>query len=184
MERTVQTIKSVTKGESISAVPLKCPTCSGKLEFIDGDLYKCLYCGTLSRFADGKFENGTKKSTVDDIKAKPIESATNPTIEELNDGTRKTQTVVSVDKRKKRKAIVGTMFLTDFGIIVEYIDKFGHENSLSKGLICLLIMIGANMAILAAALYGDKIFRAKKENSDNQTTTNEEVVKRNGGMRA
>ena len=180
MDRLIQTIKSVTKSEGISVKPLSCPKCgSGELKFIKDDLCQCEYCGVLSSIVDGKLVAGIDESNEKNIKEKLTEEAMKPIVDALNDGTRETQTIVSVDENKNdRPTLVElTMYLIISVLMILYGDIMGKKEVLA--IVCKWLGYGG----LPLATFGIvNTLSDRKKVSENESTDTEEVVRKNGGM--
>ena len=177
MERIIKTIKNVTKSEGISVEPLRCPSCGGgKLVFIGDDTYQCSYCDGFAKLVGGKIVADIDESNGKNIKEQLTEEAMKPIVDALNDGTRETQTIVSVDKEsKKEKGVsIANIIFIDVCVFILYFGIIGYEGLANK-IVSNFIVCALNYYMLK---YGRKPFGNKNKDNDESPDT-EEIVENN-----
>lgn len=178
MGREVLTINEDIKPAILS---LECPQCGGRLTFVKGDHYQCSYCDTYAKLINGEFVKEADEEFTQGIKKELTEESLQSIIDALNDGTRETQTIVSVDKKSKKKPSIFNILFIDLCVTILYIEIVGLGTIKGAIYVALIAILNGYMMACRCMSQGN---RNEDDNSQNniESTDTEVLVKKNGRM--
>ena len=151
-EREIRNIKSVNKSR-INLNSFKCPDCGARLVIKDEALY-CLLCKKFPTEINYVSEEVEEKINLENDKEQKEETSIPKSAEELDDGTRKKQTVVTVEKvesnkkkshKKRRKVLLG-LAMAALSLVGIYNVGFNYIR------VALIIMFAAGLIEIVAGL--------------------------------